>query len=276
MLSILQDVTTVGAVPVLGLSKIIDIATDILSTIQTFLYNDRALNDLAFNASGLVCAVTLECQNIINKGRNVPSGFQNTISTLAENLTEIKGFAEKKKQRPLSRRIMFLLTDQVRCVHYRAQLQHCVEIFDTLSKISIRSSANIIIHDVEKAAEEERRREDRQNEKGSTTEPRLLPKSGTFSEGEKPLRSERSILGGEESPDTNSGSPSQSHTGTPRGSRTPLFSQSPRAFPNLVLSQVDLARGSMSDIPSLGIFKGDKSTRNGDSKIQREKRRTTD
>ena len=130
-----------------------------VSLFQTSWLNDPVFNNLVFNATGLVCALTLECQNILNKRRNVPMGFQDAISSLTElslllsfaneaspdncyrNLKEIKDLGEKKRQRSRPNTILFFLPDALRCVHYRAELQHCVDVFDVCALFHLRDLA---------------------------------------------------------------------------------------------------------------------------------------
>ncbi|CAA7271221.1 unnamed protein product [Cyclocybe aegerita] len=152
VLNALKNASSVTSIPFL--SEAAAVAVRIMTMAQDVRGNTDAFVELGRDACGLVYAVLVECQNIVNSGRVIPERLQKHICQLVENLRTIEKYAEKKVDRGYVKRVIHHNRDKEQIEQYKVMLRQSLDLFGLQSTITIQDNVQRVLIAVEAQRDE--------------------------------------------------------------------------------------------------------------------------
>ncbi|KAF8956487.1 hypothetical protein BDZ97DRAFT_1851737 [Flammula alnicola] len=152
VITTLRNVGTLSTVPFL--SNAASIALQILTVVQELRGNQDGYMDLARDACGLVYTVTVECEDLMKNGDNVPQRVQTHILGLVRNLTEIEEYTTKKLKRNGLKKLLSHSRDIAQIARYRGMLRQSLDLFGIQTTLSIQQNLQRLLDNIKEQREE--------------------------------------------------------------------------------------------------------------------------
>ncbi|KAF8167134.1 hypothetical protein B0H34DRAFT_680397 [Crassisporium funariophilum] len=173
VLGTLRNIGSLSGLPYLG--ETAGLALRILTIVQDIRTNEDSFKELAKDACGLVYAVVIQCQRILEEGGVIPIRMESGIHELMQNLCEIEKFAQKKLKRNGFKRMINHSRDVTEVERYRVMLRQSLDIFGVQSHVTIHQNLEEILRTIKKQASEDQvSRLQREAEHRATQEQRFI------------------------------------------------------------------------------------------------------